>query len=103
MLWVPVPLVLGVTVTWHVATPVVVIDNVQVPVMVSPESEVTVTVPVGVSAGPFVSVSVTVTVAVLFWFTSAEVGSRATWVVVDRVLTVSAAEPLLAVCTADPG
>jgi hypothetical protein len=103
MLCVPVPLVLGVTVTWQVETPVLVCASVQVPAMVSPESELTVTVPVGVSAVPLLSESVTVTVAVLVWFTSTELGVRATTVVVERVLTVSAAEPLLAVCTVEPG
>ena len=93
----------GVTVTWHVATPAVDIASVQVPVMVSPESETSATVPVGVTAVPFVSTSVTVTSAVLAWFTSTGLGVSSTAVVVARVLTVSDAVALLAVCTVEPG
>src|SRR5215472_3418057 len=103
MLCVPVPLALGVIVTWQVDTPVLDIARVQVPVMVSPESEATNTVPVGGTGLPLASVSVTVTIAVVPWLTSTEFGVSTTLVEVARVFTVSAAVALLAVCTAEPG
>jgi hypothetical protein len=41
--------------------------------------------------------------AVLSWLTTTELGVRTTVVVVARVLTVSAAEPLLGECIEEPG